>query len=85
MTNYRKRDRDDPLCSAPRCLRPWETRYLEGATGMNPNMDVQLCDIHHEEFRNRLSKVPANRTLKVLKHLRWKTGNYNNNEETGHE
>jgi len=52
---------------------------------MNPNMDVQLCDIHHGEFRHRLSKVPANRTLKVLKHLRWKTGNYDNNEETGHE
>ena len=80
MTNYQKRERDDPRCSSPKCRRPWETRYLEGATAMNPNRDVQLCDIHHEEFRQRLSHVPATKTLNVLKHLRSTTDNHDNEE-----
>jgi|10_taG_2_1085330.scaffolds.fasta_scaffold04217_3 hypothetical protein len=50
MTNYQKRERDDPRCSSPKCRQTYEVRYLAGASPINPNMDVQLCDKHDHEY-----------------------------------
>ncbi len=53
MTNYQKRRRDDQRCSYPRCKQTYEIRYLAGASKVNPNMDVQLCTEHEQEYCDR--------------------------------
>jgi hypothetical protein len=48
MPNYL--DLVEGKCSYPCCTDEYDVRYLAGATLMNPQTDVQLCDGHLPVF-----------------------------------
>lgn len=47
---YQHREQGDDRCSHPKCRRSLDITYLAGATPLNPDYGVQLCDDHHEGF-----------------------------------
>jgi hypothetical protein len=54
------RERGDKRCSNPKCRQDSEVGYLEGATPFNQNCDIQLCDVHDEEFTQEVRKFYVN-------------------------
>lgn len=51
---YQTREHGDPTCSHPKCRRMLDITYLAGATPLNPDGVIQLCDQHHESFCEKL-------------------------------
>lgn len=51
---YQHREQGDDRCSHPKCRRSLDITYLAGATPLNPDYGVQLCDDHHEGFCKQL-------------------------------
>ena len=52
MTNYQ--EREGAGCSFPKCRAEFEIRFLQGATALNPEHPIQLCDKHHTVFSEEL-------------------------------
>ena len=83
MTNYQYRDRNDQRGSYPKCRQTYEIRYLAGASMVNPNMDVQLCDKHEKVYcdeRDELFMLHTQLGPKRLKFL-WEGPDNHDNEE----
>ena len=51
---YQQREQGDDRCSHPKCRRSLDIIYLAGATPLNPNYGIQLCDDHHQSFCEKL-------------------------------
>ena len=58
MKQFQEREQGDEHCSFPRCRQSAGIFYRAGATALNRNKDIQLCDKHHEMLWVQLHKLP---------------------------
>lgn len=54
LTDWQQRDQHEGRCSHPNCRHDWEVKYSAGATELNKDHDIYLCDGHHLDWIEEL-------------------------------